>query len=119
MSKKFELSVEEAINYAIRSIKDCEKECPLYRFCGSGTCGFQCTIDCILSRAVAKIDELERKCEDTDEKLKRAIGCCKGRCETCKYQHDCAKHDLSDSVSYQVWYTDCEEWEWMYEEDIE
>lgn len=40
-----------------------------------------------------------------------AIKDCSGRCETCAFVYDCAKHDNNDAGP-AVWHCDCEDWQW-------
>lgn len=41
-----------------------------------------------------------------------AVECCRGYCDSCAFEKDCAKHDMNDAAPMRWYYGDCEDWVW-------
>lgn len=58
------------------------------------------------------VKELREQLERVTAERDAAVADCFGRCDTCIFEHDCAKHDNNDTSAGVTWHYDCEEWEW-------
>ena len=47
----------ESIRHALGLVGDCQRDCLLYRWCGSGTAKFKVPDDCLLVQAAEKLEE--------------------------------------------------------------
>ena len=69
---------------------------------------YQGIADKNLEAAKAFKEELEQVRREKDA----AVECCRGYCESCAFERDCAKHDMNDAAPTRWYYGDCEDWEW-------
>lgn len=56
--------------------------------------------------------EWEEELEQVRREKDAAVECCRGYCESCAFERDCAKHDMNDAAPTRWYYGDCEDWEW-------
>lgn len=59
----------------------------------------------------AENEALRAELERVTRELEAAKFQLQGRCETCAFVEDCAKHDNNDLYEHS-WYEDCDEWGW-------
>ena len=50
-------------------------------------------------------------------RVNTAVAELSGSCGSCKFSSDCAKHDNNDSSAGYAWFTDCDDWEWHYDDE--
>ena len=81
--------------------------------------------DCIVVRAATALSTLQSENEKLRAELEQvrrekdaAVECCRGYCESCAFERDCAKHDMNDAAPTRWYYGDCEDWEWRGPEDV-
>lgn len=65
-----------------------------------------------LSTLQAENEKLRAELEQVKQERDAAIDCCSGYCATCRFEKDCAKHDMNDAAPTRWYYGDCEDWEW-------
>lgn len=56
--------------------------------------------------------QLRNEMEQVKTERDAAVECCRGYCESCAFERDCAKHDMNDAAPTRWYYGDCEDWEW-------
>ena len=57
-------------------------------------------------------EKLRAELEQVKREKDAAVECCRGYCESCAFERDCAKHDMNDAAPTRWYYGDCEDWEW-------
>lgn len=57
------------------------------------------------NKVLAELEQVRREKD-------AAVECCRGYCESCAFERDCAKHDMNDAAPTRWYYGDCEDWEW-------
>lgn len=65
-----------------------------------------------LDRVRQSEGKLYRELEKVKAERDAAVNDCSGRCDTCAFEKDCAKHDANDADIMHWYYGDCEDWEW-------
>lgn len=65
-----------------------------------------------LDRRHLLLQEQEAELEQVKREKDAAVECCRGYCESCAFERDCAKHDMNDAAPTRWYYGDCEDWEW-------
>lgn len=65
-----------------------------------------------LDRRHLLLEEQEAELEQVKREKDAAVECCRGYCESCAFERDCAKHDMNDAAPTRWYYGDCEDWEW-------
>lgn len=65
-----------------------------------------------LSTLQAENEKLRAELEQVKREKDAAVECCRGYCESCAFERDCAKHDMNDAAPTRWYYGDCEDWEW-------
>lgn len=64
-----------------------------------------------IERLISDLEEANKRAKTAEAERDAAVEDCSGRCETCVFLRDCAKHD-NNCDSPPTWYTDCEDWKW-------
>ena len=65
-----------------------------------------------LSTLQAENEKMRAELEQAKRERDAAVECCRGYCESCAFERDCAKHDMNDAAPTRWYYGDCEDWEW-------
>ena len=65
-----------------------------------------------ISTLQAENEKLRAELEQVKREKDAAVECCRGYCESCAFERDCAKHDMNDAAPTRWYYGDCEDWEW-------
>ena len=60
----------------------------------------------------AENEKLRAELEQVKREKDAAVECCRGYCESCAFERDCANHDMNDAAPTRWYYGDCEDWEW-------
>lgn len=81
---------------------------------GFGTGVFNVIRNCetIRPETLPIVQQLRAELEKVKMERDAAVNDCSGRCDTCAFEKDCAKHDANDADIMHWYYGDCEDWEW-------
>ena len=122
---------EPTTDEIVAAIRNCANLSCSQCICSTGDSPNMSADLCHSDRLADRLESQQREIERLNDELVRitnklsaetaradaAVAELSGNCGSCKFSNDCAKHDNNDSSAGYTWFTDCDDWEWHYDDE--